>query len=109
MAVTKYRLPVLVLLCALLCFACACAAAENYTVEDDGSKWYDDGRIEWPDGSVTYSVDHDQGQSYDDDDSGSSSGSGTIKCICASTTYFHLLYTGNGNIFYVCIITKGSI
>ena len=79
MAVTKYRLPVLVLLCALLCFACACATAENYTVEDDGSKWYDDGRIEWPDGSVTYSVDHDQGQSYDDDDSGSSSGSGTVK------------------------------
>ena len=52
-------------------FLCACAFAESYTVEEDGSKWYDDGRIEWPDGTVTQQVDHDAGQTYDDDDSGS--------------------------------------
>ena len=52
-------------------FLCVCAFAESYTVEEDGSKWYDDGRIEWPDGTVTQQVDHDAGQTYDDDDSGS--------------------------------------
>ena len=69
---------VFVLLCTVLCLlVCASALAEGYTVEEDGSKWYDDGRIEWADGTVTQSVNHDQGQSYD---SGSgSTGSGTVR------------------------------
>ena len=62
------RMGALLAACLLLC---ACAFAESYTVEEDGSKWYDDGRIEWPDGTVTQQVDHDAGQIYDDDDSGS--------------------------------------
>ena len=58
------------LLCVLLgLLFCASVLAEgNYTVEEDGSKWYDDGTIVWPDGTVTTQVDHDQGQKYDDDD-----------------------------------------
>ena len=61
------------LLTALLLCLCAFAAAE-YTVEEDGSKWYADGHIEWPDGTVTNQVDHDAGQKYDDDDGGGSAG-----------------------------------
>ncbi len=79
----KSRKPlVFVLLCTVLClFLCAFAFAEGYTVEEDGSKWYDDGHIEWADGTVTQAVNHDQGQTYDSDSgSGSiSSGSGTVK------------------------------
>ena len=57
-------------------FLCAFALSESYTVEEDGSKWYDDGHIEWADGTVTQQVDHDAGQSYDDD---SGSGSAGVK------------------------------
>lgn len=62
---------ILLVLCVSLCFLCAAASADNYTVEEDGSKWYDDGHIEWPDGTVTWSVDHDQGQSHAEDDNNS--------------------------------------
>ena len=63
----------LLITAALLCL-CAFASAE-YTVEEDGSKWYSDGHIEWADGTVTQQVDHDKGQKYDDDDgSGGSAG-----------------------------------
>lgn len=79
----KSRKPlVFVLLCTVLClFLCAFAFAEGYTVEEDGSKWYDDGHIEWADGTVTQAVNHDQGQTYDSDSGSgsSSSGSGTVK------------------------------
>ena len=58
------------LLCVLLgLLFCASVLAEgNYTVEEDGAKWYDDCTIVWPDGTVATQVDHDQGQKYDDDD-----------------------------------------
>lgn len=60
-------------LCLCLCL-CFCAFAD-YITEEDGSRWYDDGHIEWPDGSVTWQVDHDQGQTHGDDDGSSGSGS----------------------------------
>ena len=71
----------------LLAFLCAAfsAFAWSYTVEEDGSIWYDDGRIEWPDGTVTQQVNHDQGQTHDDDGGSSSyegsSGSGGAMVI----------------------------
>ena len=61
-------------LCACLCLG-VFAVAEDYTLEEDGSKWYSDGRIEWPDGTVTRQVNHDQGQTHSDDGGSSSSGS----------------------------------
>lgn len=67
------RVLFLLMLCICLCLAFAFAHSEgNYTEEEDGSRWYDDGRIVWPDGSVTWQVDHDQGQTHDD--GGSSAG-----------------------------------
>ena len=77
-AVKSRKRLIFVLLCTVLClFLYAFAFAEGYTLEEDGSKWYDDGHIEWADGTVTQSVNHDQGQSYDSDSG--SSGSGTVK------------------------------
>ena len=52
-------------LAALLCLLPCLAGAEDYIVEEDGSKWYTDGHIEWADGTVTNSVDHDRGQTQD--------------------------------------------
>jgi len=52
-----------------------CAGAESYVVEEDGSKWYADGHIEWADGSVTNSVNHDSGQTHTEDGASSSSAS----------------------------------
>lgn len=59
-------------LAALLCLLPCLAGAEDYIVEEDGSKWYADGHIEWADGSVTNSVDHDRGQTQDEDSSSTS-------------------------------------
>ena len=90
-AVKSRKRLIFVLLCTVLClFLYAFAFAEGYTVEEDGSKWYDDGHIEWADGTVTQSVNHDQGQSYD---SGSgSSGSGTVKNEDGSIKPVHCTY-----------------
>lgn len=64
---------ILILLAALLCILPALTAAEeDYIVEEDGSKWYSDGRIEWADGTVSQRVDHDSGQQQDEDTSSSS-------------------------------------
>ena len=47
----------------LLCFClslCAFALSESYVEEKDGSKWYENGRIEWADGTVTQAVSDDK-------------------------------------------------
>ena len=82
-AMKKSRIPVFVLLLCVCLAACSFALAE-YTVEEDGSKWYSDGRIEWADGTVTQSVNHDAGQTYDD--GSSDSGSGTVTNADGSMT-----------------------
>ena len=70
------------LLCVMFClFVCAAAFAEGYTVEEDGSKWYDDGHIEWADGTVTQAENVDQGQSNGSGSSSSGGGSGTAMVI----------------------------
>ena len=61
---------VIVLCLAACCLLCVPAFAEEYTVEEDGSKWYADGHIEWADGTVTQQVDHDAGQKYEDEGTG---------------------------------------
>ena len=68
---------ILLVLCALLCLLCASALSENYVVEEDGSKWYDDGRIQWPDGSWGEWENTDQAGG-NNSSSGSDSGSATI-------------------------------
>lgn len=62
---TGWKRLVSVWLAALLCLLPCLAGAEDYIVEEDGSKWYTDGHIEWADGTVTNSVDHDRGQTQD--------------------------------------------
>ena len=72
-------------LAVLLCLLPCLAGAEDYIVEEDGSKWYTDGHIEWPDGSVTNKVDHDRGETQDEGSSSSSSSQNADGSITVDT------------------------
>ena len=72
-------------LAVLLCLMSCMAGAEDYVLEEDGSKWYSDGRVEWADGSVTQSVDHDRGEKQAEDSGSSSSGQNADGSITVDT------------------------
>ena len=72
-------------LAVLLCLPPCMAGAEDYVLEEDGSKWYADGRVEWADGSVTQSVDHDRGEKQAEDSGSTSSGRNADGSITVDT------------------------
>ena len=72
------------LLCAsLLCAPAVSGLADDYTVEEDGTKVYPD-HFELPDGTIVPRVDHDNGETHADD--GGSSESTTVQNSDGSVT-----------------------
>ena len=70
---------------ALLVLSVLPALAEDYVLEEDGSKWYAD-RVVMPDGTVIPIVDHDNGETQEEDNTEPTvvdNGDGSVTVITA--------------------------